>query len=938
MNTDPSNVTEEHEMLDVDESTQVFPPPPHIAARFHRASKERHRSSAASSRRSSLSSAHSPHSHPSYPGVQSKHVAQHLRRASILESRRARLADRAAHAEQVRLRAAMAKSTPRASTLEERALAAEKQRQKYLDQVAASCAEEVRRAKRVAEEIKERREAEVKKHREDMEDKLAEAERRRIEYQKNLKRGRTISAARVDHRNTRRDRVTTMDQTEAALKIQHAWRTTRRRRIIKDFIDLGLSVEGTRNTSFEHVRDIITQETVIQHTTRVLKLCELQHADGDSITGLARTFLSAYMILGHPDEVLSDDDGQQQDFVANTEDLLISFERLLQRMTPLNNYTPPPAQVKHLTDTFNTFQTGFMGWKAQNHDHLLQVMLTQYVELDRMWQKIKTEKEEVVRTEYCDGIRQNQVLLLVRIKRLVGAEEGKIMVRDAIRASRKSSRPKKPAGDGGSVGNPKDSSISTTSEESNALLIPDNEPAIPSSDGKVDPVQVASLARALSIFPDNRTLTHEIALNREYRIPTDSIINSKPRAAVKQALFEAMRNDLKTGQDQTKWVVAIVVNIRSKLLRILTPGNPLHNLISEALDSGVIAQKCEMGSFSYEQFFSFMNSLLPKLCAPFRDNVVKALAENNSGDVIDRLSRLMHIIDLLSLDYVDYVMQQAVPRLVEEAPGYEERRFAQDLESGTISLQLTERWWTRAREQAFAEAVKRDPEGVNHASNKPSSGKIYMRGLTDLFISASELTDEDLPETLELDRERIIHARDDILRIIVVSSILLTAKNLLKRDVCSPWKAEATRIWEFLKENTYSANAASSIQTMLETSHALPAPTKAQLGSLIARIISQAQSRQLTDPVMRLLFHRLRTHVLTRLVASSTATSSDRARANNTASSERLAASGFSEFTGRIGDLAEEIRKVGDVDRASHGRWYEEIAQKADHQEMVANA
>jgi len=45
----------------------------------------------------------------------------------------------------------------------------------------AACAEEVKRAKGIAESMKEKREAEGKKLRREMEEKLAEAERRREE-------------------------------------------------------------------------------------------------------------------------------------------------------------------------------------------------------------------------------------------------------------------------------------------------------------------------------------------------------------------------------------------------------------------------------------------------------------------------------------------------------------------------------------------------------------------------------------------------------------------------------------------------------------------------------------------------------------------------------------------------------------------------------------
>ena len=107
-------------------------------------------------------------------GPQSTHIAQHLRRASILQSRKDKAADRNAHAEKVRLRAAMNKAAPRVSTnSEERALAAQQARERYLAQVKANCAEEVKRSKRVAQEKREKRAAELLKLKEDMEERHA---------------------------------------------------------------------------------------------------------------------------------------------------------------------------------------------------------------------------------------------------------------------------------------------------------------------------------------------------------------------------------------------------------------------------------------------------------------------------------------------------------------------------------------------------------------------------------------------------------------------------------------------------------------------------------------------------------------------------------------------------------------------------------------------
>ncbi|KAK5086214.1 hypothetical protein LTR16_008093, partial [Cryomyces antarcticus] len=155
---------EEDLMILSDDAGHVYPPPARIAARFYRQTNTRRKSSAASSRRNSMSSTQSHQSSRSLrAGYQSNYVAQHLRRASIIESRKARLADRAVHAEQVRLRAALAKAAPRSSNCEEKALAAQQAREKYLAQVASACAGEVKRAKKIAEDMKERKAAEERR-------------------------------------------------------------------------------------------------------------------------------------------------------------------------------------------------------------------------------------------------------------------------------------------------------------------------------------------------------------------------------------------------------------------------------------------------------------------------------------------------------------------------------------------------------------------------------------------------------------------------------------------------------------------------------------------------------------------------------------------------------------------------------------------------------
>jgi hypothetical protein len=311
---------------------------------------------------------------------------------------------------------------------------------------------------------------------------------------------------------------------------------------------------------------------------------------------------------------------------------------------------------------------------------------------------------------------------------------------------------------------------------------------------------------------------------------------------------------------------------------------------------------------------------------------VKALAdelqeEGSLPEMIEKLFRLLHVIDLLSLDYSNFLLMNAAPTLIKEAIGYEQRMFAQDLESGTITLERTRRWWRSATVNMHTEADRRDPWNEPSPINRPTPQKIYARGLVDLAIATPPLRDSELPETLELDRERISRIRNDALRITTIGGILLTAKNLLKRDVRSQWKHEANRVWETLKDGYMKEpTTPAKILSLIESSHPMPPSTRAQLSSTITRLLTQAESGKLSDPVLKVLFQRLKTNIFNRVSASS---SGERVRAASTAT-EGLATTGLPEFITQVGEIVDVLGKISQVDRASHGKWFEEIAEEME--------
>lgn len=886
-------------------------PPPHIAARFYKSRNNRRKSSAASSRRNSLSSHHSNRSTRSaHGGPQSTHIAQHLRRASILESRKARLADKAAHAEKVRLRAALAKAAPRLSTnSEERAAAAKQARERYLAQVAANCAEEVKRAKRVAEDTREKKAAEHLKLKEDIEERLAEVERRRVLYQQNHRRTRTTSLPVVEERKLVTNSWKPRNNEEAARLIQKAWRNRQRRRILNDFTRLGLTVENIRRTSFEDVGKLLSHEDVLTCTSKLLKLCGLQDGEGGGLgeKTAVRVFLSAFLILGHPDYVMDKPGVQENDLVSKAESLLASFETIVSTSPGPNQCSSLSSQLASLADSYSSFQVAFTAWKDHDSSVLVQSMLAQFVELEAIWQTVKDDTDGDVAMDYREGIRKNQAQVLVRLKKLAGPDKALKMVRDAVRSSRKTRPKKKPAGD------VKPRAALNTADPSGSVSQATPDPSVPLAERTAPDQswQASQLRKAAILIPDNRTIVHELGINKEYRIDVQSRMDK--RDVVIQAAMKNMREALNTGFGDV-WIVEMADTIRQKLISLVPSGKPLHHLISDTLDPKLIASQVKFGSFSYQQFFSFMDTILPKLCAPARDPEVKALAEDQSEDPVERLAKLNYVIDLLSLDNANYILQTVAPVLIKEGPSYEQRNFSRLL--GDRPLSKMPRWWIDARAKLQEELSRRPADGAVSAINRVTPDKIYMRGLVELAIAISPLQVNDLPETLELDCERIIRIRSNVLRMITIDSILVTAKNLLKRDVRSQWKTEAQRMWELPFENP------PAFLSIIDSRHAMPATTKNQLSGTIDRVLIDARARQTAHPVMKVLLQKLKTHVFTRLSASS---AEERIRAGTTAS-DVLSSSGLPEFVIQIRTLVGELGRVAEVDRAAHGKWYDEVS------------
>ena len=810
----------------------------------------------------------------------------------------------------------MNKAAPRTTTnSEERAIAAQQARERYLAQVKANCAEEVKRSKRVAEEQREKRAAEHLKLKEDVEERHAEAEKRKTLLQQSQRRARTTSLPSVEEKKVVPYVWKPKNHDQAARIIQRAWQNWQRRVTIQDFLRLGLTVEAVQKTTFEDVGVLLNQENVLSCTKKMLKLCGLKNLGDDDAAEKAavRTFLSTFLILGHPAQVLSKEGEQEQDLVDKAKGLLLHFDRIIDSSSDPSQ-SALSAQLAELSEAYASFQAAFAAWKAHDSSYLVSNMVAQFVELDAIWQTVKDDKDGAVAADYKEGIQQNQTLVLVRLKRLAGPENAMKMIKQAIRARRKTSSKKHLAPDN----KPRAAPVDQTDSSSVRVMPAVSTPSLAEPPFRVAKGDTRQNIGTPTLLPDNRHILHELAINKEFKV------DLQPRIDIRDSLIDTVSRSMQQGLDAAEgenWVPAVAKVIYDKLLRLLTPGNSLHVLISETLDPTMIANQVKNGAFSYDKFFTFMNTILPKLCAPVRDQDVKDLAENPSHDPIRQLARLYYVIDLLLFDHMNFMLQRFGPTLIDGSVEYEKKCFKTRLENQFPVKTL--RWWRAAVAKTREEPSRRANEENSSPAARITVDRIYMHGLVDLAVRTNDLQDAEIPETLELDTDRLARIRSDILRLITVSSILLTAKNLLRRDVRSLWKLENQRMWDLPLSSSPAA-----FVSIVESRYALPPTTKQQLMGTITRLLTDARAGQVNHPVMKVLLKKIHAHVLARLAASS---AEERIRTSTTAS-EVLGSSGMPESVARIGELVKELGRVADVDREAHGKWYDEVANRVNEE------
>ncbi|RKO91646.1 hypothetical protein BDK51DRAFT_13089, partial [Blyttiomyces helicus] len=332
------------------------------------------------------------------------------RRADFLEDRRSKLARRTSHVRAVcaahRLRETRDvtdKRTRIAETLE----TAERNRRSILEAQVRSCADAVAHAKEVARTHAMQSERARDARRATLEARLRETSVRRQRLL-TTPRSRLLEPATWDSRQI----IALSD--EAALAIQQWWRRAKLSPVVREWAATEVSLDWAIRSPFDAIIMAMRNKVLINTASSLLRRLAML-ADPAVVStwkNPARVFLSAYMIVAHPSELMPTVGPLEKTLMEAGESMLHDFEAWVNGFATERGFQLAADLVKSWT----TYYDAFEDWKAKDSKTLVDGMIAHFMELERLWLSVKDQVD--AETEWRPRIHEQQEQLYAKINKL----------------------------------------------------------------------------------------------------------------------------------------------------------------------------------------------------------------------------------------------------------------------------------------------------------------------------------------------------------------------------------------------------------------------------------------------------------------------------------------------------------------------------------------
>ncbi|KFX88493.1 hypothetical protein V490_07594 [Pseudogymnoascus sp. VKM F-3557] len=206
------------------------------------------------------------------------------------------------------------------------------------------------------------------------------------------------------------------------------------------------------------------------------------------------------------------------------------------------------------------------------------------------------------------------------------------------------------------------------------------------------------------------------------------------------------------------WTLPILMKTIGEILAALLPQRD-SSVIKETLDVDLLMQQVTKGDLNLEQLADWFSETLRKHCAPMRDCAIFEMAKKltvgfhciDVANLVDGLERLLTTIESMRLDVTNHQINQLT--LIQGFVSFQQTKILKIISTGAIDIYGSYAWFD----------AYRIPDTIPALSREGAIWK-FFRAVVDLLRHHSR--EEPIPDTLELDRERIEDLRTRLLNVV----------------------------------------------------------------------------------------------------------------------------------------------------------------------------
>lgn len=274
-------------------------------------------------------------------------------------------------------------------------------------------------------------------------------------------------------------------------------------------------------------------------------------------------------------------------------------------------------------------------------------------------------------------------------------------------------------------------------------------------------------------------IAHEIAVNSEFKLEPKKPVEGSLYGKIKENMFKAywdiIKEDIAKDPPVLDMVIKLGQDIRQMLLDLLLPHqNSLRQRINDIIDIDLIKQQCEaQGSIEpLRDYAPALLDLMQHMCCPMRDEAITALREVQG--TIELFQGIMKVLQEMKLDFANFLIGQIRPLVKEHIVNYEADKFsglelAQRAMGVEDPMKNTKEWLQRAYDDLY-----------NVSQVKPSIGVTLLQGYMQAVFQQQYINEEwPLPETLTMDKDRVVKLQQGYLITEITSSLLLICQGYM---------------------------------------------------------------------------------------------------------------------------------------------------------------